>query len=1075
MSSSCLKDSEARRAIVEDLDTCLLVEAGAGSGKTHSLVERMVALVRENKCPVDRMAAVTFTRKAAAELKGRFQLALEKALARESNPVRGERLGRALGHLDRCFLGTIHSFCATVLRERPIEAGLDPSFEELTDPEDMLLRDRAWEEYLLQTRLANPAALARLAEIDVEPGDLKHFYLALAAYPEVEVARQAAPPPDLGPVRAELDNLLGLAEKLLPVGVPPKGWDKLQTLLRRTLWRRRVLGIEDSLRLLRLLAILDKKADHTKNRWHHKEDAEAAQRAFDHFKNNYAVPALQAWREHRHAVLAEFVLPAVDHCGRLRLGLSRLNYQDLLLHTAGLLRENPEVRRYFQARYTHLLVDEFQDTDPVQAQIMFYLAGGDVAEKDWRQLAPRPGALFVVGDPKQSIYRFRRADIDSYSEVKELLAKSGGRVLHLTANFRSVQDIADWVNPAFQPLLPDESTHCQAAFAPLNPVRGAGGKTACGVRVVTLPKVKRHNQAEIARADAQRIACWVRWALGGGVTLDRTPAELDSGLTGAPRPGDFLILLRYKANLEIYARALEKCGIPFQITGGDGFTSSGELASVLKVLKAVIDPDNPVCLLAALRGNLFGLSDRQLYRYKVAGGKFAFTTEIPDGLSPEDRETFGWALGRLRQFRQYARELPALAALEKIIAELGVIPHTLAGELGKSRSGHLFQAQELLATVGATSFARLVEHLELLAKSGVEEEINVTPWEENAVRLMNLHKAKGLEAPVVFLANPGKNAVWPPSAHIQRAGGVPQGHFLIAKSNNYAPEILGQPQNWETHAAAEQEYLDAEETRLLYVAATRARNLLVVSTYPDKPELSPWHPLGPYLSSALELETVGPQGAAAGPGGAASTGEDLAAARVNFPGPVCALSWPSYAVAPVTGLAKLGELPAGKGQGRGMSWGQLAHRVLEVCARQAPAGLDLEKILAEEGKNPGELGEVLALVEGFLGSNLGQRMLRSRLRLAEVPFSLRAGAGEFSCTRETVVTGIIDLVFLEDDGWVLVDYKTDRVEDNGELADLISYYTPQVEMYRKGWESLTGARVREAGVYFTRLARWVVI
>ena len=1077
MSSICYKDSEARRAIVEDLDSCLLVEAGAGSGKTYSLVERMVALVRENRCTVGGLAAVTFTRKAAAELKGRFQLALEKALAGEVDPIKRERLGRALGELDRCFLGTIHSFCAAVLRERPVEAGLDPAFEELSELEDLLLTDRAWEDYLLRVRLESPAALAELVAIDVEPGDLKDFYLALAAYPEVEMVRQAAAPPDLGPVRAELHKLLDLAERLLPAEVPPKGWDKLQALLRRTLGYHRVLGVEDNPELLRLLTILNKKPNHTKNRWRHREDAEAAQRAFDYFKDNHATPALQAWREYRHAVLAEFVLPAVDHCRRLRLGQSKLNYQDLLLLTAALLRDNSEVRRYFQGRYTHLLVDEFQDTDPVQAEIMFYLAGAITAEMDWRRLVPRPGALFVVGDPKQSIYRFRRADIDTYNEVKGLLAQSGGRVLHLTANFRSLQDIADWVNPAFQPLLPAAATNCQAAFAPLDPVRGNGGGTACGVRTITLPGVNRHNQAEIARADAERIAGWIQWALDGGITLDRTDAELNGGITGVPRPEDFLILLRYKANLDIYARALEKRGIPYQITGGDGFTKSGELAEVLRVLKSVVDPGDPVRLVAALRGGLFGLSDQQLYRYKAAGGKFSFNAELPDGLGHEDGEIFSWAFGRLRRFREYAKELPALAALEKIIADLGVIPYALTGELSKSRSGHLLQAQELLATGGAASFTRLVEQLGQLVGAGVEEEINVTPWGENAVRLMNLHKAKGLEAPVVFLANPGKNTAWPPDAHIIRAGGEPRGHFLITKRNNFVAEILGQPLDWASHAAAEQEYQDAESTRLLYVAATRAKNLLVVSIYQGKSELSPWHPLGDHLSGALELEGGGvPHVPAAGTGGAAVSREDLSAARASFPGPTCPLSVPSYALVPVTALARPNNLPMAGYDGQGMSWGRVIHRVLANSTGPSPAdpAMFVAKVISEEGRNPEELGEVLDLVERVLKSDLGRRMLRSRRRLAEIPFAFRAEAGELGCVRETVINGVIDLVFLEDDGWVLVDYKTDRAgEDN--LANLVSYYTPQVEMYRKCWEGLTGEQVSEAGLYFTFLNRWIVV
>lgn len=141
------RDEPDREAIRTDLDSNLLVEAAAGTGKTTSLVERMLALVREGKAPVDRICAVTFTVKAAAQLKERFQLGLEKAIPAETDPVRRARLSDALEGIDRGFIGTIHSFCARLLRERPVEAGVDPEFVELDETEDVLLREEAWERY----------------------------------------------------------------------------------------------------------------------------------------------------------------------------------------------------------------------------------------------------------------------------------------------------------------------------------------------------------------------------------------------------------------------------------------------------------------------------------------------------------------------------------------------------------------------------------------------------------------------------------------------------------------------------------------------------------------------------------------------------------------------------------------------------------------------------------------------------------------------------------------------------------------------------------------------------------------
>lgn len=1078
MSSRDLKDREARKAIIEDLDTCILVEAGAGSGKTRSLVERMVALVAGGKCTVDRLAAVTFTRKAASELKGRFQLALEKAFASEHDPGKRKNLGRALDDLDRCFLGTIHSFCAAILRERPVEASLDPEFEELDELEDALIREKAWEDYLVRVQVEDPGRLEDLLKIDVEAGDLKDCYAAISTYPEVEIAGGDASRPNLAEARAELYKLLELAEEKLPSTVPDKGWDGLQKLLRKALGRRRVFNMGDDLVLLRILAALDREGAITQNRWPNKDDAKFMKSTFDGFRKNHILPALKAWREYRHSLVLDFVKPAVELYAGRRAEQSRLNFQDLLMITAGLLRENTEVRRYFQERFTHVLVDEFQDTDPIQAEIMFYLAGRDADERNWRRIVPRPGALFVVGDPKQSIYRFRRADIDTYNEVKKLIAGSGGKVLNLTVNFRSVREIGDMVNPVFSALLPGEANPYQAVFTSLDTVRESEEGTASGTRVITIPKVDWHKQKEIAEIDAARIAGWIRWALDGGISLSRSESEREAGLTERPRPGDFMILLRYKSNMDIYARALEKQGIPFHIAGGRGFSGSSDLAEVMKVLKAVMVPDDPVRLAAALRGSLFGLSDGLLWRFKKAGGRFNYNAPVPEDLEPGDRDIFLWAYELFKRFRDWTMKLPASAAMENIITELGVIPYTLTGELGKSRSGHIVQCVEFVAAAerrGVTSFSSILEYLDLLLKAGVEEEINIAPWEDDAVRLMNLHKAKGLEAPVVFLADPGKNASHPPDRHINRVGDTPRGYFVIKKENGYTTEIIGQPLEWDKYSEEEMKYLSAEETRLLYVAATRARNLLVVSTYPSKPELSPWSLLHGYLSGVPELEDdeVDKTEAASCERTVLSQ-EDLEKARKGFADMVSTANTPSYSVESVTSLAKeAGEGPERKATGRGQSWGRVVHRVLEVCTKKAPINLELfvDNVIAGEGRAPEEKDQVINLVSQIIESDLWQRMLKSKRRFMEVPFLARDDSPENGGDR--IVSGVIDLVFEEEDGWVITDYKTDTIESEEQLRELAKYYSPQVEMYKRFWEKMSGERVKEAGLYFTQVNNWI--
>ncbi|MEW6171728.1 MAG: PD-(D/E)XK nuclease family protein [Bacillota bacterium] len=316
--------------------------------------------------------------------------------------------------------------------------------------------------------------------------------------------------------------------------------------------------------------------------------------------------------------------------------------------------------------------------------------------------------------------------------------------------------------------------------------------------------------------------------------------------------------------------------------------------------------------------------------------------------------------------------------------------------------------------------------------------------------------------------------------YIKRSGEAPWGYFVIEKRKEYASETLGQPLDWEELSAVEQRYQDAEEMRLLYVAATRARNLLVVSTYPAKPEASPWHTLSPHLTGVPELETPEDAAEAAAEAGIDLTAEELAAAREGFLGPGSPVCTPSYAAASVTSLTKEGaQVPPWSATGRGKSWGIAVHRVLEACARKTPANLNLfiENVLAEEGRHPSEKDEVSALINEILDSPLWQRMLRSKKWFAELPFAVKTdGEGlNTGAAGETIISGVIDLVFEEDDGWVIVDYKTDTVENEEELDKLIQYYTPQVEMYRKLWENITNGKVYETGLYYTHLKQWVVV
>ncbi|HSW35762.1 MAG TPA: UvrD-helicase domain-containing protein [Candidatus Limnocylindrales bacterium] len=1073
-----LKDRQAREDIRTCLDETLMVEAGAGTGKTSCLVDRMVALIAEDRCAVGSIAAITFTRKAAGELEERFQLKLEAALGKATDQQVADRLFAALANLDSAYIGTIHSFCSRILRERPVEAGINPEFSEIEGVEEKILCNAAWDDYLFHAHLEEgQQKLGMLTASDLSPEDLRGAFETIATYPDVTFTRQAMDFPELGPLKVQLKQFCSIATRHLPPVKTDKGWDGLQTIAAMALRWEKIYDLyqtgdrSSDLILLRLAGKMNRSPAITKNRWSSDDDRVAVENAYYDLRNRYIIPVLHIWWEYRHYYILEFLLPAAEHYRELRRQAGRLNFQDLLMLTASLLRNNPEVRQYFQERFTHILVDEFQDTDPIQAEIMLYLTGTDLNETNWTALNPRPGSLFVVGDPKQSIYRFRRADIAIYNQIKAVIEKNGGRVLFLTTNFRSRNPLIRWNNEVFTDLLPAQKDRYQADFVTMDEaVEGTNSAPDSGISRMVVDDVKGNNKTVIAQQDARQIGAWIASALQGSIVLNRSSEEKEQGLTDRPTPGDFMIILRYKKNMSQYARELERLGIPYRITGQSDIAGTVAISELLLVLQALADPHNPVCLVAALRGTFFGVSDDLLYRFKQAGGRFNFLSAVPECANLEVVEVFQPIWEKLTRLWDLANKLPPSSAYAMTASELGLIPLLLAGELGQSKVGYYYQLLEHLRASernGKTLFPEAVEFIGRMIEEGFEDELDITGGTTPAVRIMNLHKVKGLEAPVVFLANPGHNISREPEIHINRVGGSSQGYLEISKEGLHASEVLAQSLGWiNSYQGEEVRFRQAEEMRLLYVAATRAKNYLLVSTYPKKEDASAWVALNCYLPDGeLAVQPVAADAYQAS-GIANVTPCDLETVVKQIKDSSSALAVPSYEHMSVTAIkSQAAQLPDRKEAGFGTQWGTVIHAAFKLlisgkgghCVQFME--MKLLEILEQEGLEARRLEDVLKIIEKFKAGDLWPRIASSPEKYLEIPFGL--------WEESLYTTGIIDLAFREQHGWVIVDYKTDRIADQEHLEQLINYYHPQVELYRRHFETITNERVVEALLYFT--------
>jgi ATP-dependent helicase/nuclease subunit A len=1100
-----LSDKQSRCTIREELETNLLVESGAGSGKTQMLAERMAAGIASGAYQIEHLAAVTFTRKAASELRGRFHLALEGLLDAGTGGVRlqpdqAARVQASLGNLERFFAGTIHSFCARLLRERPVESGVSPGFTELDEVQDEELRNRAWRDFIASTRAAGDRDMLDLLETGVRPKDLESAFATICGNEDVEFPPGDGERPDPKVAWKALAKFWTKLEKLLPATLDDETTCAIQKAARQFRGQMRVARkrLDRPATIADLLDTWDCKSSIVQKWW----DGSSAEtkrlkaeieRLHGDFCTETVTPYLSQWRQYVYRLSVTLLTRARDYAARERHRRNSLNYGDLLNLTAKVLRQNAQVRRALQQKYRHLFVDEFQDTDPVQAEIVFLLAVDESSVVsgfsrtssepgiDWRRVPLRPGALFVVGDPKQSIYRFRRADIEIYNTVRERFSDpSVGRVVPLTMNFRSAPALCDWANIVFAAQFPATPTVHSPQFAPLDPKDDDGkGKSKSPSGLFTLSHCGDAKAA--AALDADAIARYIR-------------SEVDAGRR---KYSDFLILTRKKkARIAPYASALEELNIPIEVSGAGAFGESVEVEALTILLRALADPQDQLTLVNVLRGPLFGISDPDLFEFKQSGGWFSIFADAGQGEaplfnldvsshpqrapSPGSRAPVSASLATLRQYYRWTRMLPAGAALDKILEHTGYLA-LAATTPGGVEAGDLLHAVDRVRQV-LEEGGNLADAADALAAdneaSNEVESLPLEPGRTDVVRLMNLHKAKGLEADVVFLADPcGGMGKWV-DVHIKRDGAKALGWFKVEKKSegSFAAKLLGEHADWEAHKAAEEPYLEAEENRLLYVAATRARQMLVVSRFSGSGRNTPaWGVLDASLSTAKELpvpaivNVASPQAATCSP----RVQAEALAARVTADGRV---NSPSWSITSVTAEAKhvakmaaasdpaaaddatrvVAQDTASHRADAGIAWGTLIHGLLEHSMRHKNASRDDLRRLAlwltvEEPQLRAVLDDALDTVERVANAGFWP-VAQSHLHSVETPFTITDSG--------RLTNGVIDLLFESDAGWQVIDYKTDRSLEEAR-------YSAQLEAYRSALRTV-GCSVGGAAVVNVR-------
>jgi ATP-dependent exoDNAse (exonuclease V) beta subunit len=842
-----LADAAARHRILTEFGSTFFVEAAAGTGKTTALVGRIVGLVCTGAGTLDRIVAVTFTEKAAGEMKLRLRSEIEKARREATDEQRG-RLDVALEQLELARIGTIHAFCGDLLHERPVEAGIDPLFEVASEQDAGTIADEAFEAWF-QRVLSDPPegvrrVLRRRSGKQSPREQLRTAMNNLREHRDFPARWRRDPFDRDGAIDALMDELaqLGalasasswrddrLAQNLAEIlrfteettrleAVRGRGYDGLETDL-RSLARAKIWSLKGNPRT-KFGAI---SRDQVLAR---RDQAKAKLDAFIEASDADLAPLLH---EALQAAIADYQ--------RLKAKSGRLDFLDLLIKTRDLIRDNASVRNELQQRFTHFFVDEFQDTDPLQAEILLLLAADDPRETDWHAARPVPGKLFLVGDPKQSIYRFRRADVAVYEDVKKRLLGAGAELLHLVTSFRAPPSIQSFVNGAFAATMAAAPDGSQAAYVPLQPSRPevTGRPT-----LIALPVPRPYGDygniidSRIDESFPDCVGAFIDWMVNeSGWTVE------EEGRPAPIRPRHIAILFRRFRNFRTdvtrsYVRALEGRRIPHVLVGGRSFHDREEVIALRNALTAIEWPDDELKVFATLRGPFFALSDEALLVFRQQTGDDGelkirrlnpmraidqaaldpAAVEVDDALELLRRLHIG------RNHRPIAETIIML--LEGVRAHAGIALWP-TGEQALANCQRLVDMARRFER-SASSFRAFVEKLEADAESGEADEAPIVEEGTEGVRVMTVHKAKGLEFPVVILADPTCNATRnAPSRHVD-----PVRRLWVEAVCGSAPiELL--------EAAAEELRRDqAEAIRVAYVAATRARDLLVVPACGDGP------------------------------------------------------------------------------------------------------------------------------------------------------------------------------------------------------------------------------------------------
>ena len=1066
---------EDRIRVQTHLGVNRVVEAGAGTGKTTLLIDRLCLCVLAQGMPVEKLVALTFTEKAAAEIKTRFIFKLQQLVqairTREADRTLellrtyfsvpdnelATRAEQALLHLDRAAIGTIHGFCAEILKMFPLEAGLSPHAQIDSGYKATQIFEEHWNRFLDQELGANAPRATTWKQVltAISLDELELFAQELCAVTPVVYDYYSHCRLLCAQCTEKSARLQELYAFYVPKGKKPRNIEKALTWaadsLKRTVCFLQAEPVPP--------APQEPCPVPTACKDWSAEDFEEAKGIIS-FAQKITPESQQIFLAAYHLLLplAQTVRAAQEEQGVL-------GFDALIIKTRNLLQQNLYVRRVLKEKWDALFIDEFQDTDPVQGELLLFLAEEKAGTATrWQDVRLQPGKLFVVGDPKQSIYRFRGADITAYELFTDLILKQGGEKSFLQTNFRSEPEIIETANQICSRAMVQQSAF-QPAYVPICTEKPAQGQ-AVDWLFITPPVQDKPGADDFRRNQAEQLAQWIAENVGKMQLKDGHLLNYQ----------DIALLTRVGTTSRIYTDALRRYGIAFHTDIDKDFFHKQEINDLLLFLRAVADPEDKIALAGVLRSPFGGFTDEELYQFARAG-----SLNLPELLKNPSTQSFA---GQLHKFCQLAGRVSLYELICQILADT-FLPEACASAYDKENTlSYLHQvaafAQAYEAQNGSNLRGFLTDLQTRLADN--PDLFTLSPADESAdaVSVLTVHKSKGLEFPVVILAD------WPRK---ESGGTLRPAQYLFSWQYNMYGLRAGKicDVNLAFLEEEQKKHSRCEEIRILYVALTRAKEKLVLvadgrsgvektaaafvaaGLWPDGKIPQVTTPDGSLQIPVQYKAYVPPRDFLYRAQTATSANTFLAsdwtawhqaytARKAAYD--TCLVTSQNYAPSAVAGESLLSSQ-----QQQGAELGTICHRVLEILL--SSGGADVTKICEQAAQQVGAAGraqEAAQLIGPFVKSGLFKEISAYKVLACEMPFTVSLPDG-------SIQNGVMDAVLQTPQGIWVIDYKTDQVKPGGERALFAKKYQEQLAQYRQAAQHIfPGQPVRASAVFVRTFA-----